>query len=504
MQLLIFLALAGVISGSAGGAYIQGMDGLILGASSGLVLGVVAWIVTSVICVRSENTVWIGTSPRTTQKLNKRLQRGIRPSLENTMTTSTIEDLPIPTFHDVYLARSILQRYLPPTPLHRYPALDQLLNAQVFVKHENYQPIGAFKIRGGINFMANLPADERARGVVTASTGNHGQSIAYAAQLFGVRAVIVVPQDANPIKVEAMRSYGAEVVFHGSDFEACKMHCSTLEDEEGLRFISSGDEPLLISGVATHTLELLEQQPDIDTIFVPVGGGSGASGTCLVAKAVNPAIQVIGVQATGAPAAQLTWQARQMAHSPHCDLCRWPGDRRAVHAAPAYSLAAPRRLCSSRRRRIPSRSTDPVGEGQDTGGTGRRRPIGCRTSAWPTPPGQKGGVNSQRRQHLAARITPVSRHTYLGRKTQTEVNMPFNYHDRDFPVVSSTAGDLIIADALFQFQQDGPSVWATYSGDAIRFGSLIGAVDEQDKLTFDYHHLDSQGDALDRQRIRCP
>lgn len=214
-----------------------------------------------------------------------------------------------PTLQDILLAQKTIRPYLPPTPLHRYPALDQLLDAQVYVKHENYQPIGAFKIRGGVNFMAHLGPEERARGVITASTGNHGQSIAYAAQLFGARAVIVAPEGANPVKVDAMRSYGAEVVLHGADFEACKRHCNTLEQEEGLRFISSGDEPLLVTGVATHTLEILQAEPDIDTVIVPVGGGSGAAGACLAAKAVNPAIRVIGVQSEHAPAAYATWKA---------------------------------------------------------------------------------------------------------------------------------------------------------------------------------------------------
>lgn len=223
---------------------------------------------------------------------------------------------PLPTFQDVLLARRVIAPYLLPTPLHHHPQLDELLGATVFVKHENYQPIGAFKVRGGINFMAHLAPAERARGVVTASTGNHGQSVAYAAHLFGVRAVIVVPEGANPVKVNAMRAYGAEVVFHGADFEASKRHCLTLERAQGLRFVSSGDEPLLIAGVATHTLEILEAQPDIDVIFVPVGGGSGCAGACLVAKAINPRIQVIGVAATGAPAGFLSWQARSERTAP--------------------------------------------------------------------------------------------------------------------------------------------------------------------------------------------
>lgn len=222
----------------------------------------------------------------------------------------------LPTFHDVLHARRTIAPYLAPTPLHHYPQLDALLGATVYVKHENYQPIGAFKVRGGINFIAHLPAAERVRGVVTASTGNHGQSIAYAAQLFGVRAVIVVPEGANRVKVDAMRAYGAEVLFHGADFEASKLHCRTLEQEQGLRFVSSGDEPLLVAGVATHTLEILEEQPDVDVIIVPLGGGSGAAGAALTARTLNPQVRVIAVQASGAPAGYLTWQARARRTAP--------------------------------------------------------------------------------------------------------------------------------------------------------------------------------------------
>ena len=217
----------------------------------------------------------------------------------------------LPTFLDVLRARRVISNYLSPTPLHHYPALDRLLGARVYVKHENYQPVGAFKVRGGINLVSRLTAAERKQGVVTASTGNHGQSIAYAAKLFGVRAVIVVPQGANPVKVEAMESHGAEIVFHGKDFDEAKAQCEEMAQEQGMRYISSGDEPYLIAGVGTHTLEILEQQPDVEMILVPIGGGSGAAGACLVAKTINPDIQVIGVQAVAAPAAYLTWMNRQ-------------------------------------------------------------------------------------------------------------------------------------------------------------------------------------------------
>lgn len=217
----------------------------------------------------------------------------------------------LPTFLDVLQAQRVISNYLSPTPLHHYPALDRLLEARVYVKHENYQPIGVFKVRGGINLVSRLTADERERGVVTASTGNHGQSVAYAAKLFGVHATIVAPEGANPVKVEAMESHGAEVVFHGRDFDAAKGYCEKMAQERGLRYISSGDEPYLIAGVGTYSLEILGEQPDVEMIFVPIGGGSGAAGTCLVAKAINPAIQVIGVQAAAAPAAYLTWKKRE-------------------------------------------------------------------------------------------------------------------------------------------------------------------------------------------------
>src|SRR6266571_1024328 len=150
---------------------------------------------------------------------------------------------------------------------------------------------------------------ERRRGVIAASTGNHGQSVAYAADLFGVRAVICMPEQANPVKVESMRALGAEVVFHGADFDEAREHCETLAAEQNYRYVHSGNEPALVAGVATCTLEILEARPDVEAIVVPVGGGSGASGACVVAKAVRPSIEVIGVQSEAAPAAYRSWRA---------------------------------------------------------------------------------------------------------------------------------------------------------------------------------------------------
>src|SRR4029077_4801411 len=219
---------------------------------------------------------------------------------------------PAPDLADVLAARQRIAPYLQPTPLYRYPALDAMTGARMRVKHENHQPVGAFKVRGGVNLVSQLTADERRRGVIAASTGNHGQSVAYAADLVGVRAIICVPEQANPVKVESMRERGAEVVFHGRDFDAAREYCEKQATEHGYRYFHSGDEPLHIAGVATYTLEDPEARPDIEAIVVPVGGGSGAAGACVVAKAVRPSIDVIGVQSGGAPGAYRSSQARSV------------------------------------------------------------------------------------------------------------------------------------------------------------------------------------------------
>jgi threonine dehydratase len=220
--------------------------------------------------------------------------------------------LPIPTLEDVRAARERIAPHLQQTPLYRYPVLTELVGADVWVKHENHQPVGAFKVRGGVNLVAQLSSGERERGLITASTGNHGQSIAYAAQLFGVDARVCVPEGANPVKVGAIRALGAEIVVHGRDFDEAREHCARIAAERGYRYVHSGDEPHLIAGVATITLELLEQQPEIDVVVVPVGGGSGAAGACIVAAAAERPVEIVAVQSDAAPAAYRSWQAREL------------------------------------------------------------------------------------------------------------------------------------------------------------------------------------------------
>lgn len=217
----------------------------------------------------------------------------------------------MPTLHDIIAARKHVYRYLKPTPLYQYAGLGDLVGGEVWVKHENHQPVGAFKVRGGLNLVAHLSKAERNAGIFTASTGNHGQSIAFAAHAHGISATIAVPEDANPGKVAAMRGLGAEVVFHGEDFDAAREWIMQVAEERGGRFVGP-TEDLLIHGVGTYALEILEDLPHVDTIIVPVGAGSGACGTSIVAKSINPDIKVIGAQSAQAPAMQHSWASGKL------------------------------------------------------------------------------------------------------------------------------------------------------------------------------------------------
>ncbi len=220
---------------------------------------------------------------------------------ESQVYNRLVTEYQIPTLRDVFAARRVIERFLRPTPLIRPAGLSEALGCEAYVKCENLQPIGAFKIRGGLNLMASLSAEERRAGVCTASTGNHGQSIAYAAREFGCRATIFAPAEANPLKVQAMRRLGAQIILTGRDFDEARLACEREAQARGARYIHSANEPLLIAGVATATLEMLEEAPDLEVVIVPLGGGSGACGACIAGKGVNPKLRVVGVQAEGAP-----------------------------------------------------------------------------------------------------------------------------------------------------------------------------------------------------------
>ena len=217
-----------------------------------------------------------------------------------------------PTITDIYDARRRIQNHVTRTPLRNYPSLDELVGANVWVKHENFQTLGAFKVRGGLNLLSRIDPQLITNGVIGASSGNHGQSIAYAAMTHKTSCVIVVPVGANPGKVRAMQNLGAEVIFEGEYYDQSREAANTLAEERGLYYIDAANEPDLIAGVATYSLEIFEDLSDIDTIFAPVGAGSGASGACIVAEALSPSTRVIGVQAAAAPAAQLSWKAGEL------------------------------------------------------------------------------------------------------------------------------------------------------------------------------------------------
>lgn len=211
-----------------------------------------------------------------------------------------------PSFDDVLAARDFLAAYLKPTPLIRRDAVNAALGLDVWLKCENLLPTAAFKVRGGLNLIGRDPTAKS--GVIGASTGNHGQSLAYAGGVFGVPVTIVVPKNANPLKLAAMRANGATIVEHGSDYDDARVECERRAAADGTRYVHSGNEPYLIAGVGTAALEVLMERPDIEVIIVPVGGGSGASGAALVAKSLRPEVTVIGVQAEGASAAYKAWR----------------------------------------------------------------------------------------------------------------------------------------------------------------------------------------------------
>jgi threonine dehydratase len=213
----------------------------------------------------------------------------------------------LPALTDVLKARGPVYTHLQRTPLHPYAGLSEILGAKVFVKHENHHALGAFKVRGGVNLASNLSPEERAHGLFTASTGNHGLSISLGGRVTGTEVTVAVPEGANPDKVAAIRALGAHVLFRGSDFDEAREWISGEAKQKGGRFIGPTD-PELVAGVGTYTLEILEDLPNVDVIIVPVGSGSAASAVCLVAKTLNPNIEVIGVQAEAAPAAFLAWR----------------------------------------------------------------------------------------------------------------------------------------------------------------------------------------------------
>ncbi|MGA2237611.1 MAG: threonine/serine dehydratase [Candidatus Bathyarchaeia archaeon] len=216
--------------------------------------------------------------------------------------------LRIPHLDDVYVAREIVNRHLKPTPLLYSRRLSKLLGCEIYLKLENLQPTRAFKVRGGVYYMERMKEQALSHGVITASTGNHAQSIAYAGMLSGVNVRIVMPHGVPQMKTEAVKDLGAEVIFHGRYYEEAREYAEKLASQRGFLHVHGINEPLLYEGVGTMHLEVFEELPDMDVVINPIGGGSGASAACIVYKSLNPRIKVIGVQAEGAPAFYNSWK----------------------------------------------------------------------------------------------------------------------------------------------------------------------------------------------------
>jgi len=213
-----------------------------------------------------------------------------------------------PTLDDVLAARERVYRHMRPSALLNHPTLDAWVGGRVLVKHENHNPTGAFKIRGGLNLVALLTDDERKQGVIAASTGNHGQSLALACKLHGVRCRIVVPVGNNPEKSAAMRAFGAELVEHGRDFDEAREFVERLSAEDGWRYVHNANEPLLLAGVGTYALEIFDVEPAVDYLFVPIGGGSGAAACGIVRTGLGKRTRIVGVQAKQADAFARSWR----------------------------------------------------------------------------------------------------------------------------------------------------------------------------------------------------
>jgi len=215
----------------------------------------------------------------------------------------------IPTLRDVYGAREVISAYLKPTPLLFSRSLSRLLGCQLYLKLENIQPTRAFKVRGGINYMERMKQQAAGKVVITASTGNHAQSIAYAGSLFGIEVKIVMPAGVPEMKAQAIKDLGAEVITYGTYYDEAREYAEKLAAQKKYVYVHGSNEPLLHEGVATMHLEIFEEQPGVEVVINPIGGGSGASAACIVYKTLDPRITVIGVQAEGAPAFYNSWKS---------------------------------------------------------------------------------------------------------------------------------------------------------------------------------------------------
>ncbi len=220
---------------------------------------------------------------------------------------------------DVLRAKKEISKYLSRTPLVYARNISELMNCDVYLKLENLQPTKAFKVRGGVYFALLRRGEAQKRGLVAASTGNHGQSIAYGGNLIGADVIIAMPHGVPEVKIKRVKDLGAKVIFHGEVYEEASDYAERLAKEKGMIFVHGVNEPLLYAGVGTMHLENLEDLPDVDVIINPIGGGSGAVGAVTVAKTMDSSIKVIGVQAEGAKSFYLSWKSGKLVSTGRAD-----------------------------------------------------------------------------------------------------------------------------------------------------------------------------------------
>ncbi len=220
---------------------------------------------------------------------------------------------------DIIKARDFLDEHLAPTPMYRSAGFSETLGLELHVKYENFQPIRSFKVRGGLYTMSLLDGEQRARGVTTASTGNHGQGIAYGGGVMGVPVTVVVPHGTPDVKSQAIRRLGAELVVHGETIADGFARSREIAEETGRVYIEDGEDFGLMAGAGTIGLEIMEDLPDADAVVLPVGGGNLIAGVGTAIKAVNPDVRLVGVQASNAPSVYRSWKEGRTVTTATCD-----------------------------------------------------------------------------------------------------------------------------------------------------------------------------------------
>ena len=239
---------------------------------------------------------------------------------------------------EIFKARKVVERILRKTHLTYYQRISDELGASLYVKHENHLPTNSFKVRGAVNFMAQTSPEAVEHGIVVGTRGNHGLAVAWAAQERGIVCNVVVPENNNPEINAAIQSYGAQLIEHGRDFYEVQDYCEELAENAGYHYLRQGSEPLLINGIATMGLEIFEELPRVDTVIMPIGGGSGCAALGRVIQGINPRVELIGVQAARMPSFHESWRQGKKVTVPPADTVADGLAARSVYEIPFMIL----------------------------------------------------------------------------------------------------------------------------------------------------------------------